>query len=213
MNVIPIIRIAAVVGLSAVKLITTAMQMKQAKEDRMLPFGHFNPQPVYPQPMYSNPYYTQPQQPIFETRRMCQPPQPVMQIQPQPIQRPVQPFTSYRGCMTEQYYTQPMNTYEMAASRRWGNPQVNMNQMYIPQQPPMMNYQQPYMPQYNPELEWCNKSIGQMREEQYMNTQPNYWSQPRGCSPPGRGGPNDIVAMFYTNDGRPLFGPSQFGYV
>ena len=211
MNIIPIIRIAAVVGLSAVKLVSTVMQMKQAKECGPINQFHANncSTPYYNQPVYNNNNcYSQPT-PIFESRRTGYQPQPMMAPPmspqpmpvpqaapaPMPMQRPVQPFASYHGGY---HYQQPMyNTYNMVTSQPWQN-----------------SY-----PMYNasPDLDsmWCNKSLGQMREERmlYQNqaSTPNYWNQ---CNQHGMGqrNPNDIVAMFYSNDGTPLFGPSPYGY-
>lgn len=247
MNIIPIIKIAAVVGLSAVKLVSTVMQMKERRQGLINPVYQNNCSNPYVQPMYNNNNcYTQPvSQPIFESRRsvyVAPQPQPVPVPVPTPVPvtpvpttpvppmpmmqtpvsdmsmltRPVQPFASYR-----RGFQQPMmynNNYTSCAATApvW--------------QQPNYAYQAPQQSSYNIDDEWCSKSIGQMREEQMMHQRmmqqqqqqrmmqqrmmqqqpppqpPNYWGG-RRFDTGGQQKPNDIVAMFYTDDGKPLFGP------
>lgn len=257
-SILGLVRIAAVVGLSAIKVISTCLKVKEAKEMGVInPLAYvINNGNPYNQPMNNNmvcgstvnqfnsdlrwrdntcdmsrrnmdivPVITQPQ--VYVPQ-----PQPV-QIQ-QPVQQTI-PMPVYN-------YQQPvMNTIDYV-SRRWNNYQ------YPNQMPVYQSWNQTYQPQHvQHELQWKNYSLGGINNYNTNhfnmmggNNQHYYgnelrWQQPtyRGISNLNYGGnnirpwkpifdwnsiwlrnprqlqydSNGAVAMFYTDDGTPLFGP------
>lgn len=204
MNVFGIIRIAAVVGLSAIKLVSTALKVKEAKEQGLInpvfannnstPYNRpvantCNPTPVVvAQPVYQQPDYV-------ESRRFMSPvQQPVYQAPFVPaVPSNVYPTTvqnmmsnvSY-DVQSRRYNTQPVcpvvsSTYIPTHTLQPTVAQYNPAPV-IHNRPMWNNYQQPQQiqPYVNQELQWCNKSYGRMMEERQMQQQlpkNNYGSQ------------------------------------
>lgn len=267
-SILGLIRIAAVVGLSAIKVISTCVKIKEAKEQGVInPFMHvINNSNPYKRPMpmnnnmmcgssmNMNQCYNQELRWRDETfgmsRRNMVVPQtpvtvpvhhvvtPVTQVVPVPTPTPV---------VTQPVYQQPvvntttMNNFD---SRRWNTIPVNV--------PMTNNYQTPIInqiPNMNTELKWRdtvsgvgiynnsninypfngnNIDIGELQWKPLSRHQPDSWYHNQNITcyqpPPQRpwkpifnwdllknnpfDRPKGVVAMFYTDDGVPLFGPT-----
>ena len=267
MNIVSIIRITTVVGLSAIKLVSTALKVKEAKRQGLInPWSvainnNSTPYMQGQQPMMNNGFNSnqmmtqQPQQAWSESRRfMNVNPQPQYQPQQYPVSQPqVYPQANTNYDMQSRRYVQP--TYNQPAY----NPTTYLPSNWQPQQPyhqlgptvarynhpelmsinnnydtldgyipksnycynqPQSNwrYQQPYQSQ---ELKWCDKSYGQMMEEQRRLMQPKAppknvygspmfnWNSPWLKNDDSRRTQNNsgVVPFFATPDGTPLYGP------
>lgn len=274
MNIVSIIRITTVVGLSAIKLVSTALKVKEAKQKGLInPWSvainnNSTPYMQGQQPMMNNGFNSnqmvaqQPQQTWSESRRFMnvnpQPqqyyPQPQQQIYPQTninydsqSRRYAQPTynqptynpTTYlpSNWQSQQQYPQGYqvgptvaqynnNSYYSNSALMTINSTYDTLDGYVPKQQNYYNqpqsswrYQQPYQSQ---ELKWCDKSYGQMMEEQRRLMQPKAppkntygspmfnWNSPWLKGDYSRRTQDDsgVVAFFSTNDGTPLFGPS-----
>lgn len=258
MDILSTIRIATVVGLSAIKIIGAILRVKEAKEDGLInhiferpnnnqPCNNYN----YPQ-MYSNPIPVAPMpqpmpapDPFQNSRRNCyyNQPQPQSVVNNEPYAVPptnVQeeaPSMSRRtmGAMpTRPVYPQYQypTTYPTYAGSCGGVMERNdgsfwksfYNSNRVNHPPGYLNqpnyYGQGWYTQNNSqELQWADKSLGEMRAGNQAYQQQSQrpmrkwtpmfnWNNPILCKTPQQWQQNGIVAMFYTEDGQPLYGPT-----
>lgn len=258
MSVLGIIRIAAVVGLSAVKLVSTALKVKEAREQGLINpiFAHNNSNPYNNQPMNNNVYCSVPQQPMMnyepvwndrftsESRRYSQPTttfqQPIFAQPTQPVMNqygysePVQAinnaptptqsrrfdvYTNYNpNAYVNQTWSQPYYNNDPVVQNTWTGI-TNWRQYYASKQQQPMYQQAPQPVRYyqypgqNQELQWADKSLGKMNmnyAQPQRRSGPIFnWNSPwlRYTRQP-QYDENGVVAMFYKDDGTPLFGPT-----
>lgn len=259
-SILGLVRIAAVVGLSAIKVISTCLKVKEAKEQGVInPFMHvINNSNPYNRPMNNNTQCGSINMNQYNNTELrwrdntCGMSRRYMNVVPTttPIHVPVQPVQPVQSVYHPQpvcNYSQPvsaMNTIDFS-SRRWDN-----NPVY--QQMPQNVWTQHQYPNQtinmNQELQWKNVPVGGMYNYNnmnlnntmymnggYTNTNELRWrpiQYQQGIMSMDYGGnvrrnwkpmfdwqgwlkwhhPYDkpgIVAMFYTDDGVPLFGPTS----
>lgn len=268
MDIFSTIRIATVVGLSAIKIIGAVLKVKEAKECGLInpvfyrrpnnnqPYNDYqqmysSPIPVAPAPQpqpipVSDPYqnsrrncYYNPSQQMVDNNPYVAPVQPAPMPMLEPVQeqassmsrrqmgysmpaRPVYPKYEYPATYPTHAGSCGGELMERNDGSYWrsyyNSRKVNYPPPYYYNQPRNYGQQGWYQPRSNSqELQWADRSLGSMgvvntpttTQQPVKKWTPMFnWNNPILCKTPQQWQQNGIVAMFYTEDGQPLFGPS-----
>lgn len=154
MNVIGVLRIAAVVGLSAIKVMSTVLKIKEAKQQGLInPMFANNNSTPYQQPIYQQPINNtcnspvQPQPAYAESRRYMNTP-----VYPQPQMATVHPQVASWN-VTNNYsrpFNDPTSRRNINVQPTWQNPSWNTNYSQT------INVQTPWQPMKRLEPNWVS---------------------------------------------------------